>query len=96
MQVVVNSDYMDEKTLRTLEFPKVIEKLAEFAAFSASAELARALLPAPTLEEVLERQARTSEASKLLSIKADVSVGGAHDIRPMVTSGQPWRCAHRV
>jgi len=76
---------MDEKTLKTLEFPKVIEKLAEFAAFSASAELARGLLPAATLEEALERQARTSEASGLLSIKADVSVGGAHDIRPMVT-----------
>ena len=42
IQVVVNSDNMDEKTLKTLEFPKVIEKLAEFAAFSASAELARA------------------------------------------------------
>jgi DNA mismatch repair protein MutS2 len=81
---VVNSDYMDEKTLRTLEFPKVIEKLVEFSAFSASAELARALIPAPTLDEALERQARTSEAVKLLSIKADVSVGGAHDIRIMV------------
>ncbi|EKD87990.1 MAG: hypothetical protein ACD_35C00104G0004, partial [uncultured bacterium] len=32
---------MDEKTLKTLEFHKVIEKLAGFAAFSASAELAR-------------------------------------------------------
>jgi DNA mismatch repair protein MutS2 len=85
VQDVVNSDNMDEKTLKTLEFPKVIERLAEFAAFSASAELARALLPASTLEEALERQACTTEASKLLSIKADVSVGGAHDIRPMVT-----------
>ena len=82
---MVNSDYMDEKTLKTLEFPKVVEKLTEFAAFSASAELARALLPAPTLEEALERQARTTEASRLLSIKADVSVGGVHDIRSMVT-----------
>jgi len=75
---------MDEKTLRTLEFPKVVEKLAEFAAFSASAELARALAPVASLDEALERQARTTEASKLLSIKADVSVGGAHDIRAMV------------
>lgn len=75
---------MDEKTLKTLEFPKVIEKLAGFAAFSASAELARALKPAATLIEAQERQLRTSEARKLLSIKADVSVGGAHDIRPLV------------
>jgi DNA mismatch repair protein MutS2 len=75
---------MDEKTLRTLEFPKVVEKLAEFAAFSASAALARALVPVASLDEALECQARTTEASKLLSIKADVSVGGAHDIRAMV------------
>jgi DNA mismatch repair protein MutS2 len=76
---------MDEKTLKTLEFPKVIDRLVEFAAFSASADLARALVPAATLDEAFERLARTSEASKLLSIKADVSVGGAHDVRPMVT-----------
>ncbi len=75
---------MDEKTLKTLEFYKVIEKLTEFAAFSASQDLARALAPASSLAEARERQAKTTEARRLLSIKADVSVGGAHDIRPMV------------
>jgi DNA mismatch repair protein MutS2 len=74
---------MDEKTLKTLEFHKVIEKLAGFAAFSASAELARALRPATTLAEALERQAKTTEARRLLSIKLDMGVGGAHDIRPL-------------
>ena len=74
---------MDEKTLKTLEFNKVIENLAGFAAFSASAELARALNPAASLAEAQERQFRTTEARRLLSIKADVSVGGAHDIRPL-------------
>ena len=42
---------MDEKTIKTLEFPKVIDRLAGYAAFSASAELARALSPAARLEE---------------------------------------------
>ena len=74
---------MDEKTLKTLEFHKVIEKLAGFAAFSASAELAHALRPATTLAEALERQAKTTEARRLLSIKLDMGVGGAHDIRPL-------------
>ncbi len=74
---------MDEKTLKTLEFPKVIEKLTNFSAFSASADLARALKPATHLAEAQERQQKTSEARRLLSIKADVSVGGAHDIRSL-------------
>lgn len=74
---------MDEKTLKTLEFHKVLSKLTEFAAFSASQDLARALTPAATLAEARERQAKTTEARRLLSMKADVSVGGAHDIRPL-------------
>ena len=45
---------MDEKTLVTLEFPKVLERLANYAAFSASGELARALRPAETLEDRLQ------------------------------------------
>jgi len=74
---------MDEKTINTLEFPRVIEKLLEYASFSASADLARVLKPAPTLKEALERQALTTEARLLLSLKADISVGGSHDIRPL-------------
>ncbi len=74
---------MDEKTLHTLEFHKVIHKLTEFAAFSASIDLARALQPAESLVQAQDRLTRTTEARKLLSIKADVSVGGAHDVRPL-------------
>lgn len=81
---MVNSLHMDEKTLNTLEFLRVIEKLTEYAAFSASSELARALKPASSLKEALERQANTSEARLLLSLKADIGVGGSHDIRPLV------------
>ena len=75
---------MDEKSLLVLEFPKVLERLAGYAAFSASAELARALKPSPRLEEAQERLARTTEARLLLSINADISVGGTTDIRPLV------------
>ncbi len=75
---------MDEKTLVTLEFPKVLERLAAYAAFSISAEMARALRPTSDLEEALKRQARTTEARRLLSINVDFSVGGARDIRALV------------
>jgi DNA mismatch repair protein MutS2 len=74
---------MDEKTLQTLEFPKILERLAGYAAFSASAALARALLPTNELDVALQRQARTTEARLLLSINADISVGGVSDIRPL-------------
>ncbi len=72
---------MDEKSLITLEFPKIRERLAGYAAFSLSAELARALLPTTVLEEALERQALTREARYLLSINDSVTIGGARDIR---------------
>ncbi len=85
MQSMVHSLLMDEKTLNTLEFPKVIEALAGYAAFSASSDLARQLRPAKDLETAQERLARTTEARHLLSVKAESGVGGAHDIRPLVT-----------
>lgn len=75
---------IDEKTLQTLEFPKVLERLAEYAAFSVSAELARRLRPADDLEEAQRRQAHTREARRLLSVSLDFSIGGARDIRPPV------------
>ncbi len=75
---------MDEKTLNVLEFPKVLERLAGYASFSASAEMIRALRPLTKLDLVQGLQERTSEARKLLSTNAEVSVGGTTDIRPMV------------
>ncbi|HEY9076349.1 MAG TPA: endonuclease MutS2 [Anaerolineaceae bacterium] len=75
---------MDEKTLQTLEFHKILERLAGYAAFSASAELALALRPSDDLDVIIASQARTREARLLLSVNADVGIGGAHDIRPLV------------
>ncbi len=74
---------MDEKTLLTLEYPKVLERLAAYASFSASAELARNLHPASRLEEAQRLQKLTSEARLLLSVNSDITVGGATDIRPL-------------
>ena len=75
---------MNLKHLNTLEFPKILDRLAYHADFSASKELALALVPAYHLSEVLESQTETSEARRLLSIKPDVSVGGARDVRPLL------------
>jgi DNA mismatch repair protein MutS2 len=75
---------MDEKSLQTLEFPKILDRLAGYTSFSASGDLARALRPTTDLDEAQVRQQRTTEARSLLDVNADASVGGAHDIRPLV------------
>jgi DNA mismatch repair protein MutS2 len=75
---------MNEKTLRMLEFDKVLERLAEYAAFPISAELARRLRPTTSLEKARHRQTLTREARLLLSIQSDVSIGGARDVRAPV------------
>jgi DNA mismatch repair protein MutS2 len=74
---------MDEKSLVILEYYKVLERLAAYADFSASAEMARALRPTDNLQEALDRLAITTEARRLLSVKSDVNIGGARDVRPL-------------
>ncbi len=75
---------MDEKNRRTLEFPKILARLAEHANFSASKELALALAPTNDVAEVLLRQRETTEARSLLDMKPGLSIGGARDVRDLV------------
>lgn len=75
---------MDEKTLLTLEYPKILERLAAYAAFPASAEKARQLRPTPDFEEARNRQAETSEAVRLLATHDGLTIGGARDVRAPV------------
>ncbi|MBN2044015.1 MAG: endonuclease MutS2 [Anaerolineales bacterium] len=72
---------MDEKTLQTLEYPKILERLAGYCAFNASAEKARALRPTADLHKARRSQAITAEAFKLLSMRPDTTIGGARDVR---------------
>ena len=72
---------MHEKSILTLEYPRILEKVAREAAFSASKELVMALLPTPNLREARQRQAYTTEAYSLIELRADAGVQGAHDIR---------------
>ncbi len=74
---------MDSKSLLILEYSKVIERLADFCDFSASAELARSLRPTPEFEAACTSLAETTEARSLL-ITNDLTIGGAHDIREQV------------
>ncbi len=76
---------MHEKSIYTLEYPKILAKVAREAAFSASKELVTALEPTPDMAEANRRLAFTSEASRLIDLNADIGVRGAHDIRPLLT-----------
>ncbi|MFO7917164.1 MAG: endonuclease MutS2 [Anaerolineae bacterium] len=75
---------MDEHYLSTLEYFKIIDQLADHTSFSASRERALALRPS-TKEGVVRRHLQeTTEAKALLSERSEVTIGGAHDVRPAV------------
>jgi DNA mismatch repair protein MutS2 len=75
---------MDEKTLQTLEYHKILDRLAGYASFAVSAEMGRALRPSHTMEDAQLRLAFTSEARRLLEVYGDFSIGGVRDIRAQV------------
>ena len=79
---------LDDKTLETLEFPLVLERLARHTAFSAGREAALALRPVSDRETVVRRQRETAEAVQLDRIGADVPLGGAHDVRALARGAE--------
>ncbi len=79
---------MDKKSQRTLEFDKICERLAQFTSFSAGEELARKITPSSNLEEVLHWQIETQEARDLFDSNANVTIGGARDVRRLAANAE--------
>jgi DNA mismatch repair protein MutS2 len=79
---------MHQKSLVTLEYPKIIERLTREAAFSASKALAQQLTPSDDPREVRRRLALTTEARRLMEQRPDVGVRGARDVRPHVHAAE--------
>jgi DNA mismatch repair protein MutS2 len=75
---------MDAKTLHTLEFQKVLERLAGYCAFAASTDKARQLQPTNNIDEAHRRLSETSEALQMLTTRPDLTIGGARDVRQVV------------
>jgi DNA mismatch repair protein MutS2 len=75
---------MDDKTLETLEYPKILERVAAYASFAPTVEKATALRPTSDLLEAQRRQAETREAFQLLVTTPDLTIGGARDVREQV------------
>lgn len=72
---------MDTKSIETLEFPKVLERLAEYTSFSAGYDAALSVAPTTDLRQAQRWQTQTAEAIALLSGDSEVSIGGAKDVR---------------
>ncbi|HZC08037.1 MAG TPA: hypothetical protein VE338_20540, partial [Ktedonobacterales bacterium] len=79
---------MHTKSLNTLEYPKIIARLAQETAFSASRELALALQPTNDFGDAQRRQAFTAEARRLLDLRPDAGIRGARDVRPQVKAAE--------
>ncbi|MBN1658491.1 MAG: endonuclease MutS2 [Anaerolineae bacterium] len=79
---------MEEKHLRTLEFPQVLNRLAQHTTFSAGRTLALALRPSPVYVEVEQSQRETGEARFLLDTVGGLPLGGAHDVRNLASNAQ--------
>src|SRR3990172_2268567 len=75
------------KTLATLEFDKILARLAGLCQTTAGRELALALRPSSDYAEVVRRQRLTAEARRLLELKPNLSLGGARDVRPHARKG---------
>jgi DNA mismatch repair protein MutS2 len=79
---------MDKKHLKTLEFPQILLRLARHVSFSAGRDLALSLQPSPVFVEVQQRLQETREARYLLDTQGGMSLGGAHDVRPLAQNAR--------
>ena len=75
---------MNDKTLKTLEFDKVRARLAQHSSFSLGRERALELAPSTDIETARRAGRVTTEAVLLLSIRPEVTIGSAKDIRELV------------
>jgi DNA mismatch repair protein MutS2 len=72
---------MDGPSLAVLEYPLIVERLAEATVTPQGDALARGLVPSPDTDEVASRQARTAEAVELLGTGTAPSLHGVVDVR---------------
>ncbi|WP_312048087.1 endonuclease MutS2 [Anaerotignum sp.] len=75
---------MNKKALHTLEYDKIIEKLAAFAVSPMAKERARELQPAMVMSDIALWQQETTEATNMILRKGTPSFGGFREIRPQL------------
>ena len=71
---------MDAKSIAVLEFPKIVDRLADLCGSPGGRELALQVAPSADLDEVRRRLAATAEAKSLARLKPHFRMGQAPDI----------------
>ena len=72
---------MNEKAIRVLEYPKIIEQLTECATSAPGKALCRALLPSTSLPEILSLQEETADSLRRIYARGGLSFSGLRDLR---------------
>lgn len=73
---------MNKKTLKNLEFDKIIQKVASFASSSVGKEKINSLVPSTNINDIKIWQKETSEAVTMILKKGSLKMGGLRDINP--------------
>lgn len=79
---------MKEKSLKVLEFHKIIELLVGFASTSGGRDKASKLEPYSEVQEAREELQRTSEGVSIIVRKGPLPIGGFYDIRNSLSLAQ--------
>ena len=80
----VNINDMQDKSLRTLELPLILEMLAAEAVSEAAKEKARALAPSHEAYSVRNRLDETTDAKDMMTVKGSPPLSGVKDVRDAV------------
>lgn len=75
---------MEEKTLKLLDYPKIISELADLAATTIGKEITLAIKPYTQFMRVKHELRETSEAYAMLNLAKEPSFGGVRDIRQAI------------
>lgn len=75
---------MNKKSLKTLEYYKITDQLAEYASSPLGKELCMHLTPSVNLAEIQQTQTETTDAVTRVRQKGSISFGGLKDIRGSV------------
>jgi DNA mismatch repair protein MutS2 len=79
---------VEDKHLNTLEYPKILERLAAHTSFSAGRELALALSVSTDLVTAQVGQRQTGQARAFLAARNDAHLGGVRDVRPQLEQAE--------